>query len=144
MKTATTIISFHRITQLVFLLVFVLIVNDLHAQETQLTIPDPLKVGFETGDAAAISVYLRESLEVELLNQAGMFSRVQTEKLLHDFFVKNKVDRFTVQRTGNTGSAGNLFTICEIISGQHTFRVYFVRSKINSTYLIHSLSVTKI
>ncbi|MDO8609382.1 MAG: DUF4783 domain-containing protein, partial [bacterium] len=89
-------IQFFRYLTLFFLIV---IFSDfLLSQELQETFPDKLKNGLENGDADEISNFFQESLSFELLNQSGVFSKIQAERLLHEFFQKNKVDSFTIQR----------------------------------------------
>ena len=144
MKITTKLFNFRLVVITTLFFMFVLSINFVHAQETYPPLPESLTEGFENGDAGKISAFFRETLSVELMNHSGVFSKPQAEKLFQDFFLKNKVDSFKVLRTGNTGSAENVFTIVDMISCLIHFRVYLVRSNENGKYLIHLLSITKI
>lgn len=144
MKRTVKIFRFqHFICVSIFFISF-LSFETVKAQENDLTLPESLINGFEKGDATIVAGFFRESLSLELQNQNGVFSKTQAEKLLQEFFLKNKVESFTVLQNGNTGSAENIFAIGELVSGPIRYRVYLVRSKLNNQYLIHSLSITKI
>ncbi len=144
MNRTVKIFSFQQFVCILILFISILPIEKAKAQENPLTLPESLKTGFEKGDANSIAGFFRETLSLELQNQNGVFSKTQAEKLLQEFFLKNKVDSFTVLQSGNTGSAENIFAIGELVSGQVHYRVYLVRSKLNNQYLIHSLSITKI
>lgn len=141
-----TAIFFRTRLVVIFAMFFIIIRlgNYVNAQETFPLLPESLIEGFKNGDASKIADSFRETLSLELQNQNGVFSKTQSEKLLQEFFLKNKVDNFTVLQSGNTGSAENIFAIGELGCGQNHYRVYLVRSKLNNQYLIHSLSITKI
>lgn len=144
MNKKHTIATFNFVSFLIVFLLWTLVPKQTRAQVSVESIPDKLKSGLEQGNAHEISNFFHESLTFELLNQAGVFSKIQAEKLLLEFFQKNKVDSISIQRNGKTGSADNIFTICELVCGTIHYRVYFVRSKKIEDYLIHSLSITKI
>jgi hypothetical protein len=99
---------------------------------------------FENGEASHIADFFQSSISLELLSQSGTYNKEQAENILEDFFLKNKVDGFKIQKNGETGSLADVYTIGELVCGSNHFRVYFVRSKEGSKYLIHSLSITAI
>lgn len=144
MKSQSSKMNVSNIFCLFGIILICLSTSLLSAQELQIDFPASLRVGFEKGDATKIASSFQESLSFELPQQTGIYSKFQAEELLADFFKKNPTDTFVVQRNGKTGSAENVFTIGELVSGQLHFRVYMVRSIINNQYLIHSLSITKI
>jgi hypothetical protein len=116
----------------------------INAQDRVPELPDSLLKALNKGLAKDLTVHLQESINLEILSQAGVYGKLQSEEILDDFFRKHRVDQFILQRNGQTGSSNNLFTIGELVCGSDRFRVYFVRSKEGAKYLIHSLSITAI
>lgn len=114
------------------------------SQEKLPEMNDSLIEALSKGIAKDLTLHFQESINLELLSQSGVFSKLQSEKMLDDFFLKHKVDLFNLQKDGQTGSSNNLFTIGELVCGSDYFRVYIVRSKVGTKYLIHSLSITAI
>jgi hypothetical protein len=129
---------------LLFLTFICFITIQTQAQEKSFELPDSLIKALNHGLSNDIALHLQESINLEILSQSGVYGKLQSEKMLEDFFQKHKVDQFVLQRNGETGTSDNLFTIGELICGSDHFRVYFVRSKEGTKYLIHSLSITAI
>jgi hypothetical protein len=128
-----------------FFLIFICFITiQTQAQEKSFELADSLLKALNQGLAKDLTLHLQESINLEILSQSGVYGKLQSEKMLEDFFQKHKVDQFILQRNGQTGSSDNLFTIGELVCGTDHFRVYFVRSKEGSKYLIHSLSITAI
>lgn len=144
MKTNLSVSRFIILVCLVAGFLTFLCPDNLQSQPSQYTFPELLEKGFRKGSAPEIAVFFRESLSVELPNQTGVYSKLQAEKMLHEFFLKNTVDGFTIRRSGNTGSTGNFFTIGELVCGSVRYRVYVVTINIKDKNFIHSLSITKI
>ncbi|MFZ4464549.1 MAG: DUF4783 domain-containing protein [Bacteroidales bacterium] len=103
-----------------------------------------IKSAFEKGNAKLLANSFQQSINLDLLSQSGTYNSDQAENLLNDFFKKYAVESFRIQKSGETGSLTDLFTIGELVCGSDRFRVYFVRSKEGAKYLIHSLSITAI
>ncbi len=118
--------------------------SQLGAQDAAIQLPDNLFHAFVKGSSSDISRYFHESVTLEILNQSGVYNQRQAERLLSEFLTNNKVDQFTIRRSGRTGATENIYTIAEMRSGLNLYRVYLVRSLVKGEYLIYSLSISKI
>ena len=77
-----------------------------------------------TGDASGLSSWFHTTVDLELGDTDGNFSRNQAEMILKDFFTRNPVKSFTVKHQGSSDD-GSKYSIGHYIAknGQE-YRVY--------------------
>ena len=76
--------------------------------------------GIKAGDAAAISKYFDNTVEITLPAKSANYSKSQGEAVLRDFFANNAVKSFTVIHQGESGGAQ--FCIGTLVTSNGSFR----------------------
>ncbi|MEQ1554630.1 MAG: DUF4783 domain-containing protein [Ferruginibacter sp.] len=76
--------------------------------------------GIKTGNAAAISTYFDNSIDITIAGKEGSYSKSQGETILRDFFANNTVKSFTILHQGESGAAQ--FCIGTLITKNGTYR----------------------
>jgi hypothetical protein len=76
--------------------------------------------GIKAGNAASVSKYFDNTVEITLAGKSNSYSKSQGETILRDFFANNAVKSFTVVHQGDAG--GSQFIIGNLVTSNGTFR----------------------
>ncbi len=76
------------------------------------------------GNAKEVAKYFDTNVEITILDKEAVYSKVQAEMVLRDFFSKNPVQSFEVVHRGNSGE-GSSYGIGPLKSANQSFRVYY-------------------
>lgn len=102
---------------------------------------DDVVKAIKTGDAAQLSKYFDNTVEITLPEKSNSYSKGQAELVLHDFFASNTVKDFEIlHKSDNSGSQyciGNLKTI------NGTFRTTIFMKQKGSTEVLQELRFEK-
>lgn len=103
-------------------------------------IPPKIFDAIKVGNATELAKYFNSSIELVVLNIDDVYSKQQAEKILKDFFDKNKVKNFNVLHQGGKESAQYAIGSLETVNGK-TYRVYFLLKGSGSNLLIHQMRI---
>ncbi|MDD4191078.1 MAG: DUF4783 domain-containing protein [Mangrovibacterium sp.] len=104
-------------------------------------IPDEVVTGFKTGNAATLSAYFNQSIEMVVLEHDDVFSKAQAQQIVSDFFSRNKAQEFSIIHQG--GKEGARYAIGNLVTNNGTFRVYFLLKDAGDKSFIHQLRIEK-
>lgn len=111
------------------LLVFADIANDIMS-------------GLKTGNAKMIAGHFNATVELNLPGNDGLFSKVQSELLLKDFFTKYPPKNFIFKHDG-TSQDGSRFNIGILETSGGNFRTYYYLKKNGDAFLLKELRIEK-
>ncbi|MBK9320220.1 MAG: DUF4783 domain-containing protein [Bacteroidetes bacterium] len=112
MKSLITILS-----------LFLLSVNIASAE---LDLLDDIANALRSGDAKSVSKYFGNSVDLTIITQEEVYSKVQAEQVLRDFFSKNQPRSFTIIHKGES-KEGARYAIGSLITTQGvSYRTYFI------------------
>ncbi len=97
---------------------------------------DDIGSAIRTGDAASISKFFGANVDLTIVNQEEMYSKVQAEQLLKDFFSKNPPASFVIIHRG-VSKEGSKYAIGNLTTAQGTlYRTYFyIKQNGNTSYI---------
>ncbi len=122
-----------------FLFISLLAVS-AYSQEN-VEIPSEISMALKSGDAAQLSNYLNDNVEMVILDKEGIYNKNQAEVILNDFFKKNPPRRFSLLHQG--GKTKSKYGIGNLETADETFRVYFLLKETNGKQIIHQLRIEK-
>ena len=74
----------------------------------------------KTGDAASVSKYFDNTVEITVNGKSSNYSKIQGEVVIRDFFANNAVKSFTVLHQGQSG--GSEFCIGTLTTSNGNYR----------------------
>ena len=96
-----------------------------------------------SGDAKSISRYFGNTVDLTIGNQEEVYSKIQAEQILKDFFNKNTPRSFTVMHKGES-KEGAYYAIGTYVTSQGiTYRTYFYLKQQGGTTVIQELRFMK-
>lgn len=102
-------------------------------------IPAGITAALKNGDSKLLASFFNVNVELVILGKEDVYSKVQAELVLKDFFRRNRPYNFVVVREG--GKDTSLFAIGQLITYQGNFKVYMLIRVINNKHLIHQLRI---
>ncbi len=129
MKSLITIVS-----------LFLLSVNIASAE---LDLLDDIANALRSGDAKSVSKYFGNSVDLTIITQEEVYSKVQAEQVLRDFFSKNQPRSFTIIHKGES-KEGARYAIGSLITTQGvSYRTYFYIKQQGGNAIIQELRFMK-
>ena len=122
---------------LTFLAFFTLLTQAVPAQRTGF--PAEIVTALNTGDAAKLTSYLNDNVELVVSSKNDVYSKQQAVGIITDFFRKNKVNSFQLLHNGNKEAAS--FIIGSLKTSTGNYRVYVLTRKISGKQLIQQLRI---
>ena len=102
---------------------------------SQADILDNVAGAVSSGNSKGISRYFDNNVEITILDKESVYSKVQAEMVLRDFFTKNPVQSFELIHRGNSGE-GSAYAIGKLKTSTQVFRTYyFVKQKGTAAYI---------
>jgi len=90
---------------------------------------DNIANAIKSGNSREVSKYFDNNVEITISDKESVYSKVQAEMVLRDFFVKYSVQSFELIHRGTSGE-GSAYGIGKLKTANQTFRVYyFVKQK---------------
>jgi hypothetical protein len=102
-------------------------------------IPDDIIAGIRSGNAAKLSKYFNQNVELLVLDYECSCSKPQAQQVVNDFFGKYPPAKFTIIHQGGKGDSNYAIGSLETQNGK--FRVYFLIKTINQVSFIHQLRI---
>ncbi len=108
-----------------------------------LDIFDEIGNSIRSGDAHTISLYFGNTVDLTIVTQEEVYSKVQAEQILRDFFSKNTPKTFNIIHKGES-KEGAKYAIGSLVTTQGvTYRTYFYVKQQGSTAIIQELRFMK-
>jgi hypothetical protein len=104
-------------------------------------LPTDISKGFSTGNAALISGFFRNTVELNINNTENIYSSTQAEIILKDFFKKHPPSEFKVLHNGGQGESK--YAIGTLVTSMGNFRVTLLIKTTDSKPYIHQLRIEK-
>lgn len=103
---------------------------------------DNVASAIRSGNSKEVAKYFDSNVEITILDKESVYSKVQAEMVLRDFFSKNPVQSFEVVHRGNSGE-GSAYGIGPLKSSNQSFRVYFYVKQKGSISTIQEMRFEK-
>ena len=104
---------------------------------------DEVSAAIRSGNSKDIARFFNANVDLAILTQEDVYSKVQAELILKDFFVKNSPKTFTIIHRG-TSKEGAMYSIGTLTTAQGlSFRVYFFIKQTNEKYYLQELRFEK-
>ena len=86
--------------------------------------PETLTNAFKKGNYKEVSKSFDETIELEILDHEGIYSKTQAEQVLKTFFIKNAPSDFSIVHEG--GRETSLYVIAIIKTSNGNYRINFL------------------
>lgn len=93
----------------------------------QSTIPDGIILSIKNGNAKELAKYFNTSIELIILDKEGVYSKVQAEQILKEFFLKNTTSKFIKNHEG--GKVTSKYCIGTLYANTGQYRLSFFLEK---------------
>lgn len=90
---------------------------------------DDVAKALQAGEVAYIARHLDNLVEISIANEQSTYSKTQAERVLDNFFTKNKVKEFSMRHQGGNTSDNAIFVIGDLSTAQGNYRVYLMFKK---------------
>ena len=100
-----------------------------------------LVLSFKTGNAATLSSYFNQNIELYVLDQDDVYSRAQAQQIVSNFFNQNKATGFSIIH--QSGKEDSKFAIGKLTTTNGVYRVSFFVKNENGKPVIHQLRIEK-
>ncbi|HOG06147.1 MAG TPA: DUF4783 domain-containing protein [Paludibacter sp.] len=104
------------------LMPFILLMCSVFVVHAQPDVSDKILNALTAGDAATLSAYFNDNVELVVGSTNDVFSKQQATGIVTDFFRKNKIQTFQILHKGHKDTSA--FAICTMKAGNAAFRVY--------------------
>jgi len=100
---------------------------------------DDISNAIRTGNAKQLVAFVGGNIDLTIGTQEAIYSKVQAEQILRDFFTKNTPKTFTILHKG-ASKEGTQYAIGTFVSTSgKTFRTSFYFKHTDNTYVIKEL-----
>lgn len=105
---------------------------------------DNINKAIANGDAAALSRYFDDVVEIAVLDEEDMYDKAEAKTIVANFFAKHKPRSFKMAHEGVSKNEDSKYTIGNLstVDGK-TFRVYVYYSIIGNAYRIQEIRFDK-
>ena len=91
---------------------------------------DSVKNALQKGDASQLAHSFSETIELNIMDENGFYSKTQAKIVLDNFFEKNKPTSYTIKHEGGAKSKSQ-FIIGTLKSKDKSFRTHILYNKLN-------------
>lgn len=108
-----------------------------------LDVLDDIANSLRSGDAKSVSKYFGNTVDLTIITQEEVYSKVQAEQVLRDFFSKNAPRSFTIIHKGES-KEGARYAIGSLVTSQGvSYRTYFYIKQQGGSAVIQELRFMK-
>jgi len=101
---------------------------------------DGISTAIRSGNPKDISKYFIENIDLKVIAQEDVYSKLQAEMILKDFFSKHPVKAFTVKHKSEP-KGGSQYVIGTLETENGKFRIYFLIKTTGSNTLIQQFRI---
>ncbi|MBL7924323.1 MAG: DUF4783 domain-containing protein [Bacteroidia bacterium] len=124
-------------------IILTIIVLNLGSAIAQFDALDDIANALRSGDAKSVSRYFGNTVDLTIIAQEEVYSKVQAEQVLRDFFSKNQPRSFTIIHKGES-KEGARYAIGSLITNQGlNYRTYFYIKQQGNNAIIQELRFMK-
>ncbi len=102
-------------------------------------IPEEIITSIRSGNAAKLSKYFNQNVDLLVLDFECSCSKSQTQQVINDFFQKYAPSKFSIIHQGNKGDSDYAIGTLETDKGK--YRIYFLIKTINKVAFIHQFRI---
>ena len=100
---------------------------------------DDISNAIKTGNSKQLAAYIGGNIDLTIGSQEAVYSKVQAEQILRDFFTKNAPKSFTILHKG-ASKEGNSYAIGTLVTNSgKTFRTSFYFKHSANSYVIQEI-----
>jgi hypothetical protein len=107
----------------------------------QLTVPEEIYSAIKAGNSKVLAQYFNSNVELVILDKEGVYSKIQAELILREFFTKNIPITLVKRHEGKSGRDASKYVICTLTTSKNQYRVYFVMKNNNGNFTIHQFRI---
>jgi Domain of unknown function (DUF4783) len=104
---------------------------------------DEIATSLRSGDARSVSRYFGNTIDLTIITQEEVYSKVQAEQILKDFFAKNHPRSFSIIHKGESKEGARYAIGSLVTSAGQTFRTYFYIKQQGNNAIIQELRFMK-
>ncbi len=119
------------------IIISILLLGSLHAFPVD--IPGEIVSAFGSGNATQLAKYFNQTIELTMFDKEGIYSKIQAEIILRNFFADNPPKQFQILHQG--GKECSKYAIGSLISGTTKYRITFLLKTMESKVYIHQLRI---
>jgi len=108
----------------IFVLLIILAGIDIMVYSNPQGIPEGISLAFKAGNSVELAKYFNSNIELVVLQNEDLYSKIQAERILRDFFKTYPPKKFSILHYG--GKEDSKYSIAELVTDNTTFRVYFL------------------
>jgi len=98
-------------------------------------INDDINAALKAGNAFKVSAHFDAKVDITILDDSDLLSKLEAEKMLYDFFYSHHPSDFKVLHHGESKS-GLEYTIGKLVTDNGTFRLsYYINKSNNSEHI---------
>lgn len=98
-------------------------------------ITEDITAALKQGNAFKLSAFFQDKVDITILEESDLLSKLEAEKMLYDFFHDHDPSDFKVLHHGESKS-GLEYTIGKLITNNGDFRVsFYIKKTANSEYI---------
>lgn len=104
---------------------------------------DDIANALRSGDARSVSRFFGNTIDLTITSQEEVYSKVQAEQVLKDFFTKNPPRSFNIIHKGESKEGARYAIGTLVTSSGAVYRTYFFIKQQGSTSIIQELRFMK-
>lgn len=105
-----------------------------------LGITEDISAALKKGDAFKISAFFKEQVDITVLDESDLLTKLEAEKLLFDFFHSNNPSDFTILHQGKSRT-GQEYIIGTLQTNKGNFRISIYVNKSGSSEFIQQFII---
>ena len=94
-----------------------------------------------TGNAKELANYFSSSVDLTMLGKEEIYSKVQAEQVMRDFFQKNPPKSFVLLNASSNPASAQHGIGTYVSTQEKTFRIYFLLKRIGNQSFLNQLSI---
>lgn len=107
---------------------------------TVAAISSDISKALTTGDAKKLAANFNESVDLTILDDEGVYSKIQAEQIIKKFFNAHPIQKYEVVHVGNSKD-GSAFEIGKLSSKTKVYRTYYVLKGNGAQQKIHQFRI---
>ena len=111
-----------------------------HAQNEGTNIIMEITKAFKQADENKLAVFFNSTIDLEIPETDGTYSKTQSIVIMHDFFKKFKVNSFVLNHDGSSND-GSKYMIGTYKTSEKELRLYILMKNKGGKLLIHQLQL---
>jgi len=102
-------------------------------------VPDEISSALKTGNTKVLTQKMNTTIELVILDKENVYSNIQAEQILNQFFKTHQPISFKVLHSG--GSENSKYYIGSLKTKNETYRVYYLLKTKEKTTLLYQLRI---